>query len=231
MSHVHEQSVLTPSQIPPMTPQEAKAQAKAAKAHAKALRPWFKKKRVIVPTALLALVAVIGVANAGGGDSATSNSVTTTDGARAQGNAGGKKDSPAKKEAAAHVGDQVRSGDMVFTITKVRTGVKSVGDEYLGEKAQGHFVLVDVKVKNVGDEAVTLWGFDHKLIDGKGREYSPNETAGIYVSEANALVEEINPGNAAKGTIVFDMPKGAKPVEAQLSGGMLKAPALFDLKG
>ena len=113
---------------------------------------------------------------------------------------------------------------MVFTITKVRAGVKSVGDEYLGEKAQGQFVLVDVKVKNVGDEAVTLWGFEHKLIDGKGSEYSPNETAGIYVSEANALAEGDNPGNTAKGTIVFDMPMGAKPVEAQLPGGTLKAP-------
>ena len=99
MSHVQEQpTILAPSQILPMTPQEAKAQAKAATAHAKALRPWFKKKGFVGPTALLAIVTVIGVANAGGGDSGTSNSVTTANGAPAQGNAGGKEESPAKKE-------------------------------------------------------------------------------------------------------------------------------------
>jgi hypothetical protein len=37
---------------------EAKAQVAAAEATAKALRPWFKKKRFIVPGALVGLVAI-----------------------------------------------------------------------------------------------------------------------------------------------------------------------------
>lgn len=41
---------------------QAKADAAAERARAKAMRPWFKKKRFILPAALLALVVVAGVA-------------------------------------------------------------------------------------------------------------------------------------------------------------------------
>jgi hypothetical protein len=51
---------------PPMTPREAKAAAKAAKAYAKASRPFWKKKRFIIPVVLI--VIGIGVAASGGGD-------------------------------------------------------------------------------------------------------------------------------------------------------------------
>jgi hypothetical protein len=44
---------------------DAKANAKAAKAYAKAQRPWFKKKRFIIP---LALVALMGIGGIFGGD-------------------------------------------------------------------------------------------------------------------------------------------------------------------
>lgn len=63
-----------------MTRSEANADAKAAKARAKALRPWYKKKRFILP---LILVAIIGVSVAAGGgddDSRTSTSSETDDG-------------------------------------------------------------------------------------------------------------------------------------------------------
>ena len=50
-----------------MTPGEAKAEAKAAVARAKAMRPWFKKKRVVLPLILL-VVIVIAVATNGGDD-------------------------------------------------------------------------------------------------------------------------------------------------------------------
>jgi hypothetical protein len=62
-------------------PKLSNAEAKAAKAKAKALRPWFKKKRFILP---IALVLLIGIGNATGGNSSSntkssSSSVTSTD--------------------------------------------------------------------------------------------------------------------------------------------------------
>jgi len=52
---------------------EAKADAIAAKAKAKALRPWYVKKRVIVPVALVLLIGVNSAINSGG------SSVNTAD--------------------------------------------------------------------------------------------------------------------------------------------------------
>lgn len=61
---MNEPSTLPP---PPMTATEAKAQAKAAKAHAKALRPWYRKKRWWV-LAVVAVIVVASIASSGGSD-------------------------------------------------------------------------------------------------------------------------------------------------------------------
>ena len=61
------------------TAKSAKADAKAAKARAKALRPWYRKKRVIFPAVVIVLIVIIVAANSGkknspsaaGGKSAT----------------------------------------------------------------------------------------------------------------------------------------------------------------
>lgn len=53
-----------------------KAEAKAAKAYAKATRPWYKKKRFIVPLCLVALT-IAGTAMSGSGKSDPTASVNT----------------------------------------------------------------------------------------------------------------------------------------------------------
>lgn len=59
-------------QAPPPPPPEdrrsAKADAKAAKARAKAMRPWYRKKRFILPLGLVVLVVLIVAAGGGGGE-------------------------------------------------------------------------------------------------------------------------------------------------------------------
>jgi hypothetical protein len=52
----------TPEQHQPPSPRDAKADAKAAKAYSKAMRPWYKKKRWILS---LGLILLIGVASVG----------------------------------------------------------------------------------------------------------------------------------------------------------------------
>ncbi len=46
-------------------------------------------------------------------------------------------------------------------------GVKEVGDGYLNKKAQGQFCLLNLSVKNNGDQAETLMGRDQKLQDNE----------------------------------------------------------------
>jgi hypothetical protein len=243
----------------PLTPQQAAAMARDAKAAAKAQRPWFKKKRFVAPIGVVALFTIIGLSGGGGSQGAGSQPAPAASAAAADTSADEaaeptkaeepvKAEKPAKADKAkaaeapakaaakpeadtvAGVGDGVKSGDFKVTITKVRDGGKRVGSEYLNEKAQGHFVLVDVKIKNNGDRADYFSSSDITLIDTKGREFSVNEMASLYVSDNNPLLEEVNPGNTSKGTFVFDLPKGVDAEQAEISaGGLFDGPVTVQL--
>lgn len=56
-------SAPSPQSPYPQTPQDARTQAKLAKAHAKALRPWYKKKRywllLIIVVVVVIIIAVV----------------------------------------------------------------------------------------------------------------------------------------------------------------------------
>lgn len=212
---------------PSLTPQQARAQAKAAKAHAKALRPFYQKKRFIVPAAL-ALMMIIGVAVNDG----PSDPNVAAVGADVNGTAPSAPATKEKKEKPAPapgIGTAVRSGDLAFTVQGIECGVAEVGNEYLGTQAQGQFCLLEIDAENTGDEAVTMMGFDQVLLDAKGREFSNDTEAGLYLEDNSPFLEEINPGNTSTGTLVFDLPEGVEPVQAALTGGLLDDPVLVDL--
>lgn len=232
----------------PLSPEQAAAMARAAKAGAKAQRPWFKKKRFVAPIGAVALMTIIGLGGGGSESTATpqpgtaasapaeadtaADKATDEDAAKTEEVAKAEKPKAEKPKAekVASIGDGVTSGDFKVTISKVRDGGKRVGSEYLNEKAQGHFVLVDVKIKNTGDRADYFSSSDIKVTDQKGREFSVNEMASIYVSDNNPLLEEVNPGNTSKGTFVFDLPKGVEPTQAQISaGGLFDGPVTVEL--
>lgn len=59
---------------------EAKAELKAAKARAKALRPWYAKKRFIIPGALLVIAIFSSMANTGDSTSPSAPQATETSG-------------------------------------------------------------------------------------------------------------------------------------------------------
>jgi hypothetical protein len=63
----------------------AKADSAATKAKAKAMRPWFQKKRFIVPIALVAIIGISTATNSGGSDTTpTPSSVTPSEPAETQ---------------------------------------------------------------------------------------------------------------------------------------------------
>ena len=64
---------------PTNDPKLAKADAKAATARAKSLRPWFQKKRFIVPIALVMLAGISTAANGGSNNLPSTGSNTTTE--------------------------------------------------------------------------------------------------------------------------------------------------------
>lgn len=125
----------------------------------------------------------------------------------------------------AGIGEAARDGKFEFTVVKLKTGVNNVGGEW-GENAQGEFVLVTLKVKNIGDEAQMLDDSNMYAYDAKGRKYEADGAAGIYANEEDgAFLNDINPGNEVTAVIVFDVPKGTKLTKLELhdsafSGGI-----------
>jgi len=225
-----------PHQGGPADHREAKAQAKAAKAYAKATRPWFKKKRFMIPALVVLLIAATSALSGGGdGDTGTTTTSVTDTEAGSQDDAAASDEEPAAEEEAAAedkvpgLGDKVRDGKFMFTVTKVQTGVRQIGGDAFGVKAQGQFVLVHMTVKNIGDEAQTLFGDNQTLFIG-GKEYSADTEAGIYLDDSKSFIEEINPGNKLTGVVVFDVPKSAKKFDKiEVHDSMFSGGADIDL--
>lgn len=68
---------MTDNKIQPQVAGNAKAQKAADKAYRKASRPWFKKKRFILPLAILIIAIISTAANSGKKDSTTATTVST----------------------------------------------------------------------------------------------------------------------------------------------------------
>jgi hypothetical protein len=159
-------------------------------------RPWYRRPTLMI--VLIVLVVVV-IASVLGG--ASDKSITTG--------------APARL---AKVGAPVRDGRFEFTVTGVKSGVPSVGDQYLGKQAQGQFVLVTVQVRNIGDKAQTVFGSDQHIYDASGRRFDADTAAGISTNGASSQVFDapINPGNSVSGTLVFDVPTDTTPTTIEL---------------
>jgi hypothetical protein len=181
-------------------PKLAKAEASAAKARAKSLRPWFKKKRFIVP---IGLVVLIGLGQAVSGGSSPENSSSDT----SSGDSGSPEETSDKR---AGIGEAAVDGDFSFTVTDVECGITNVGNDTFGAEAQGQFCLISLSIENIGDEAQTMFADNQKLFDTEGREFSADTGAMLYLENgSDAWVSEINPGNSLEGQLLFDVPKDA----------------------
>ena len=179
---------------------------------------------------VILVISIIGAALSGGGSTGTAASSDTSSSSSSSEPAATSK-APAKtttKKAAPSgpgIGDKARDGKFSFVVTKISQGKTQVGDEFLNKKAQGEFVFVYVTVENIGDEAQYFDGSSQILYDGKGRKFSSDGEAGIYLDNSQSFLNEINPGNKVKGIVVFDVPKGTKGTKIELhdspfSGGV-----------
>lgn len=177
---------------------------------------WFARHKILTALLVLVLIGIVGsaVSGSGGDRSAGSTTPAPADGDRRNDTGDGKQENDTP--ALAKVGQKVRDGQFEFTVTAVKKGVASVGDQSLGQKAQGQYVLVGVTVTNIGEKAQLLADSSQKLRDAQGREFSSDTAAAIYIKGNDVFLNEINPGNSVKGTLVFDMPKGASPVSIEL---------------
>jgi hypothetical protein len=111
----------------------------------------------------------------------------------------------------------VRDGKFEFVVTSFSCGHKSVGESFVNIKASGQFCIVNLTVKNIGDEGQTFADSFQKALGPDDKVYRAHTGAGVVANEgADAVWHTINPGNSIKGKIVFDIPKKAKITSLEL---------------
>jgi hypothetical protein len=116
-----------------------------------------------------------------------------------------------KNAATGVLGKPATDGKFEFTVTGMKCGATSVGGEFTKTRAQGQFCQVTVTVKNVGTSAEIFDSGSQKAYAADATEFSVDTAAELAVNEDNQTwLENINPGNQVKGTLVFDVPKGTK---------------------
>ncbi|MEU2201794.1 DUF4352 domain-containing protein [Isoptericola sp. NPDC019482] len=228
-----------PSPEQPTSQAELNRRAREAKATAKANKNWFARHKVLTGVGAVAVLGVVGGAMGSGGDEPAAAEgqapaveqadATEASGADDQVSTETTSDEAATAETTVGIGDTVRDGKFEFTVTDVEDGVSSVGDQYFGEEAQGQFVLVHMKVENIGDEAQYFMGDNQYLHDSEGKQYSADTEAAIYLDEAESLLSEINPGNTVEGVVVFDVPTKADLDSIELHDSAFSGGATVDL--
>ena len=193
---------------------------------------WFLRHKFL--TAVLAIAVIGGAAAAGsGGGSKSDSSASSSSSAgetKSDSKSSEKSSEKSESDALPAVGTPVRDGKFEFTVTKVERGLKSVGQEFLSQKAQGEYTLVYVTVKNIGDQQQGLSDSEQKAMDAQGTQYSADSTAGASIKGNEVLFTQINPGNQVKGVLVFDAPAGTQLTQIELHDSMFSGGVKAGLK-
>lgn len=218
-----------PPEAPPPpgpSPRDAKAELAAAKAYAKAERPWYKKKRYI-GGGLLALLVIGSIAGGSSSTDTTSKSEPDT----ASPSASSDDPAPASSDSCTNKATDdctpevasnraVRVDALTWSILGSRT-TKALGDqEYgLGEKADDTFLVVTIKVKSNKDESATISDENIKLEASNGNSYSADSEgtiAAIGSGEESLLFETLGPDQSHTSKVVFDVPQSVLDGGAKL---------------
>jgi hypothetical protein len=117
------------------------------------------------------------------------------------------------------LGDNVPAGDFTWVFANTRWE-ESLGSDFLREDADGIFLVVDVTVENTGTKASYLSSDMVKLVDDRGREFSPDTTAGFYMGGSALSFDRINPGIVKRGVIVYDVPEGTTFARVRITNGL-----------
>lgn len=177
---------------------EAKADAKASAARAKALRPWFKKKRFVIPLVLV-VVAVAGAALGGGGDdqdTAANGSGDATDQPADDANSSETDlwDRPDEKD-----GDKEREIGGAVDLSGYTVTVASAAHQAeLTEFEKDGYIVADVTLLNRDSSAQSYNTYDWKLITPSGSIIDP------YVLGDQLGSGDLASGGTITGKIIFE---------------------------
>lgn len=110
----------------------------------------------------------------------------------------------------------VKSDNFILSVNKIGMKKEIIENDYMGYKSDsGKFAIINITIKNVGKELISLDSGYFKLVAKNGAEYSPSFLLGL--SNKYIDFESMNPGISTTGNLVFEVPSNFK-----LSNAILK---------
>ena len=181
----------------------AQADLKAAKARAKALRPWYKKKRFILG-GLLGAFVVIGIAGSAG--SSENNSTASNAGTSGNGPTVAQSSSGLVRGA---IGEQLQVGDLNLTIE----GVESVNTKTFNQfnDANVRVKATAANARGKSDKTYNISPLAFKLVDGNGVAHDPTFGCAGCPNEIGSV--SLTGGGSISGYLYFAMPAGVTMTE------------------
>ena len=111
----------------------------------------------------------------------------------------------------------VRDGKFQFVVSAVSCGHASVGEGFVTKQAQGQYCLVELSVENVGNSGQLLLDGLQKAYGPDGAVFATDSSAGVIASAGTSVwINVVKPGTTVSGTIVFDLPTGARLARLEL---------------
>ena len=193
-----ENQPLDPRNQPPLDPRDARARAKADKAYAKARRPWYKKKRFILPLALIVLIVIIIAATmAGGGGNNDSDPIASDDPSASESSQPTESESSQSAFPGAQASDVIgQAGEpLVLGDISVASTALTAGDPTLGPT-----LCTTATIQNQSDETINFNAFDWKLQAPSGTISNPSLTGSPNILSSG----QVAPGGTATGDVCFD---------------------------
>lgn len=93
---------------------------------------------------------------------------------------------------------------------RAKTVSDETGNPFETVTAQGEFIVVTLTIENIGNEARSFSGTNQYMVDTSGRRYDANGAAAFWMNKGTG---DINPGNAIKNRVAFDVAPGTTPRE------------------
>lgn len=121
------------------------------------------------------------------------------------------------------IGEDFLIGHFNYNLGKVEQK-SSVGDQYSSSKASGVYEVCYLSIINGDKEPRYADSAMFKIIDDQNRSFAVSTDATTaysitYGSKYDLFLKQANPGVQIDGVLVFDIPKDAKGLKLEVSGG------------
>lgn len=127
------------------------------------------------------------------------------------------------EEKTGKINETISVGNFSYIVQKAEQA-QSVGNQYINHDASGVYEIISLTLRNNDKESRYADSNMFKLIDDQDRSFVVSTEATSAYSIANnnqydLFLKQVNPGLEIDGVLIFDIPKDAKGLKLETSGG------------